>query len=219
MPSSDYQQDYEDKERNELFILWIRQRADALRNKVSAQDVLRHFGVDLKRGGSDSKEQICCPFHGDKDPSARVYAAEGRSPSGVYCWVCRKRWDIFGLWKEFNGDPEMKFTTVLHGLERAFGLETPEAPDRNGVYLPRGPTEEEQGVLDLLEVCEKRLRMAKSHFELQGYLAVGRLLDILHYQMNNKLTDPEDVETRARMILDKVGEKIRSVPPAPAQDL
>jgi hypothetical protein len=216
MPRVDYRQEYEEKERNELYILWVRQRAETLRNKVSAHDVLRHFGADLR---SEGRESILCPFHGDTSPSAKIYTAEGNSPSGVYCWVCRKRWDIFGLWREYMGDPQMKFTTVLFGLERAFGLETPEAPDRNWPHTPCGPTDEEKVVYDLLEVCEKRLLVAKPHFELKGYLTVGKLLDRLHYQMNSRLIDAEEAEKLARMILDKIGEKIRGAQAAPAQDL
>jgi hypothetical protein len=124
--------------------------------------------------------------------------------------VCRKRWDIFGLWKEFNSDPEMKFTLVLRELEKAFGIDTPEAPDMSREPVQRGPTEEEQAVLRLLEVCESRLRNAKEAFTMKGFLVVGRILDNLHYRMGHQTIDLETAEKTARQILEKIAEKLRS---------
>jgi len=195
-------------QQNSAFLLWLNQRKETLKSKISAHDVLRYFGTDLKSSG-DHEEQICCPFHGDKTPSARIYPSIGNSPSGVYCWVCRKRWDIFGLWKEFQGDPDLKFTAVLFGLEKAFNIATPEAPDMTRGTIQTGPTEEEQEVLDKLQVCEKRLRANKAYFQLRGFLIVGHLLDNLHYQVKNKLIDIELAAKNAQLILDKIGEKAR----------
>lgn len=195
--------------RSEVFLAWCNQRKDTLRERVTAQDVLRHFGVDLKFGGSDHEEQICCPFHGDKDPSARVYGSQGDSPSGVYCYVCRKRWDIFGLWGEFCNDPEMKFTAKLLGLERAFGITTPEAPEVNYEYKARGPTEEEIAVTEKLGVCEKRLRDNRKSFQLEGFLKVGKVLDLMHYQVKHSQITSEVALQRIQLVLNKIAEKSR----------
>jgi hypothetical protein len=208
MKKEDFRKAYEDSQQKGAFFIWVSQRKETLKSSVSAHDVLRHFGSELKFNG-EREEQICCPFHGDKDPSARIYTAQGDSPSGVYCWVCRKRWDIFGLWKEFHGDSEMRFTAVLLGLEKAFGIITPEAPDMSRDYGPRGPTEEEQAVLDRLEVCERRLKLAKPNFQLKGFLIIGKLLDNLHYQVKHGLIDVELADKNVQLILNKIGEKTR----------
>lgn len=194
---------------------WIYQRRDTLLDKVSAQDVLRYFGVNLKFTSGDHAEQILCPFHEDSRPSARVYPSQGGRPSAFYCFTCGgKPKDIFGLWKEFKGDPEMKFSVVLKGLEGAFGIETPEPPKREfyGAEPLRGPSEEEVEVRSLLEVCERRLRDAKANFQMPGFLLVGQCLDRLHYRIGKGAIDLVQAKVIMRKVLDKISEKMRASP-------
>jgi CHC2 zinc finger len=192
---------------------WIYQRKDTLLDKVSAQDVLRYFGVVLKFSGGDRPEQILCPFHSDSNPSARVFPSQGGKPSAFYCFTCgEKPKDIFGLWKAFKGDPEMKFSVVLRGLEEAFGIDTPEPPKRD-FFAPeslRGPSEEELEIRDLLDVCERRLRDAKPNFQMKGFLVVGQCLDRLHFRIEKGTIEPEAAKAVMRKILDKIREKIRA---------
>lgn len=201
-----------DAERNEAYKEWVRQRADTLRSRVTAQDVLRYFGHPLKYAGESNEEQISCPFHGkDADPSARVYPESPRSPSHVWCFVCQERWDIFGLWKKYQAQDDLRFTQVLLGLEKAFGIITPEAPAIDYQETSkRGPTEAEHEVLDLLAVCERRLKQAKPTCEMRSFLTLGKLLDELHYKIANRSIELPVANQRARAILDKIGEKIRS---------
>lgn len=194
---------------------WIYQRKDTLLEKVSAQDVLRHFGVALRFTSGDQSEQILCPFHDDSRPSARVYPSQGGKPSAFYCFTCGgKPKDIFGLWKEFKGDSDMRFTMILRGLEEAFGIETPEPPKREffGAESLRGPSEDEIEVRDLLAVCERRLRDAKANFNLKGFLVVGQCLDRLHFRMGKGNIDLATAKGITRKVLDKISEKMRASP-------
>jgi hypothetical protein len=195
--------------KNEAYKEWVDQRKDTLKDRVSAHDVLRHFGIALKYSGSDKSEQICCPFHGDSDPSARIHANEGDSSSAVYCFVCRERWDIFKLWARFNNEPEMKFTAVLAGLERAFGITTPEVPKFSFEYKPSGPSDEEVEVKEKLDLCERRLRMFRNKFTLQGFLIVGKVLDQLHFQLQKKSITSEVALRTINLVLSKISEKSR----------
>lgn len=214
MDDMDYQGYLRKQEKNDNFRRWLDDRLRKLLEQVTAHDVLRHFGVDVK---GDHEVQISCPFHGvDRKPSARVYPTQGTSRSGVYCYTCMKRWDIVGLWKNFHGDTEMKYTAALRGLEQAFSVTPPDAPvfgyNDEGVAVD---AEKQQEVKTLLEVCERRLKEGRASFTRQGYLTVGRLLDALHYDFGGGHLAPHEIESRARMILDKIGEKVRA---APAQD-
>lgn len=214
-----YREALRDAERNDQYREWVRQRTEVLKSSVTAHDLLRHFGVMLRYGGSDNEEQISCPFHGkDTDPSARLYPESARSASGLWCFVCQERWDIFALWKKFNNDPDAKFTQVLFGLEKAFGIITPEGPAADWTYKKAGPTEEEEDVLALLEVCESRLRQAKPAFDMRGFLLVGKLLDGLHVGVQERTVATEDADKRARLILDKIGEKIRNAQALETED-
>jgi hypothetical protein len=201
-----------ERDHSEAYGHWIRMRASTLVDSVTAHDILRHFNINLKFG-DDQEEQISCPFHGaDVKPSARVYPA-GASRSGLYCWVCQKRWDIFGIWKQFHGDDQMKFTEVVRGMEGAFGIIPPEMPAPDYEPEDSGPSERERQVVDLLEVCERRLRQAKPHFALKGFMTVGKILDQLYFALRTRTADLKEVEGKARMVLDKIGEKIRAPTP------
>ena len=192
---------------------WTALRKETLLDKVKAHDVLRHFGVALKFGGSEHREQIPCPFHDDTHPSAGVYPDEGSTPSGLFCFTCfgGKRKDIFALWKAFKGDDGMKWLQVLRGLEEAFGIEASKAPtlSHENYESLRGPSEEEVDVQDLLNVCERRLRDAKSNFQMGGFMVVGQCLDRLHYRIEKKLINLSDAKSVIRKILDKISEKMR----------
>jgi hypothetical protein len=202
---------FQESEKSEVLSTWFRNRMDALRESVSAHDVLRYFHVSLHYEGSGHQEQISCPFHGnDRRPSARVYPQEGTSSSGLYCYVCRKRWDIVGLWKEFSGDPTMRFTYAISGLESAFGIIVPDAPSFEDLERDNGPSQRALEVAEVVNVCERRLRQGKSSFEMAAFFTIGRLLDQLHYAMNKGSLDLDEIERRARLLLDKIGEKIRN---------
>lgn len=209
--SVDYLDALRSAERSETYREWVRQRTETLKQAVSAHDVLRYFGVQLKYSGDDNEEQISCPFHGqDADPSARVFPSDARSSSRLYCFVCQARWDIFALWKKFQGQDELRFTAILLGLEKAFGLPTPEAPKVDWEGKKSGPTEEEHALFDLLAVTERRLRQAKPSFEMKGFFVVCKLLDRIHHEVQQRQIEVGVADQRVRAILDKVGEKIRS---------
>jgi len=210
---------------NPAVLDWLDKRKEALVDKVSAHDVLRHFGVSLKFGGSDREEQFPCPFHNDSNPSAKVYPSSSRRPSHLYCFACGgKGWDIFELYKLFQGSPEMRFGQVLRGLEETFGLESPEPPYRVEDFdfdqAPRGPSEEDLEVQSLLGVCERRLQDSKPYFKLDGFLVVCQCLDRLYYRIEKRLSilpgsheyKASEAKSVIRKILDKIGEKVRVSP-------
>jgi hypothetical protein len=186
---------------------WYKERTAAVKARVSAPEVLRHNGINLKYGGA-REEQISCPFHGaDVKPSARVYPGDAQGPSHVWCYTCQKRWDAIGLWKEFGGDPDVKFSRVIAEMERAFGITPPEAPTWE--IEESGPTESEEYAFALLEVCERRLREARPVFDLRSHLLIGQLLDRCRVTLEGRQVHPDEVSVRLRLVLDKIGDKLR----------
>lgn len=201
-----------ENDRKSATLEWMRQRTQTVKDNISAHDVLRHNGINLKYNGSGHEEQLQCPFHGkDNKPSARVFPDGARSKSHVFCYTCGngKPWDVFALWKKFKGDDEMKFSLVVFELERAFGIIPPDGPSQTD-SVDTGPSDAEREVLSLFEVCERRLLEAKPCFERKGYLQVGQLLDRIRYRFDNRTIPPADASTVLRQVLDKVGEKIRA---------
>jgi hypothetical protein len=200
---------------------WFQQRVEAIHNRVTAYDVLRHNGVDLKQNADDRAEQISCPFHGeDKDPSCRIYPSTGPDdPSHAWCFVCQEpNWDAIGLWRKFNGGLDnCSFSQALAGLEKAFGLETPDAPAGGYEEKEKRKTEEQEALeafKKLYLACERRLVSCKSAYrhldDLTGYLAAGSALDKIRYRVEQKLWLPERGVKSLEQLLDKISEKAGS---------
>ena len=187
---------------------WIRSRVEAIQARVSAYDILRRFGVDLKHKGDDRIEQFSCPFHGkDTKPSARVYPASSKGPSHSWCFVCQERWDVVTLWRKFT-DPTTPFTRALLEIERAYGIKAPEMP--NVIDLRASVQEQEMEELkNLLSIAERRLVGAREYFDFRAYLTVGSVLDKLYYRLNHDTVKVDTFRATVRKVLDKIGEKCR----------
>jgi hypothetical protein len=200
---------FENGGREQAIKQWHKARVATIREKVSAADVLTRHGVTLRKHGGQ-QEQISCPFHGkDNHPSARYYPDTGESPSGVYCWVCRERWDAIELWKRFNG--EEKFSRTLFNIERAFGLTTPEFTFDSELEDEYDPLKEE--VYRLFDTCENNLREYKRYFDMQGHLRLGSILDQIRFQVEHGALPFPQAQERLNLILAKIGQKVRATTP------
>lgn len=183
---------------------WIAARIEQIHRNVTAHDVLRRNRVRLRQGGSELEEQFSCPFHGaDNTPSCRVYASSPRSPSHVWCFVCRERWDAISLWKKFAGY-EGGFTFLLTQIERDFGLTAPETPEE--VEEEKDDTERNDVIL-LFDVCERRLKGAKNLFNMRTFLGIGSILDRLWYGFEEGTQTCEQARVVLQKVLVKIGEK------------
>lgn len=195
--------------------LWIQQRIEQIHDHVTAYDVLRQNGVALRQTADNAQEQISCPFHGlDRKPSARIYPADARSPSHVWCYFCQKRWDAIGLWRMFNGGPESTpFTQALAEIERAYSLTVPEMP-RDALFQAPEVDEELEAFDALYEACEGRLSLAKPDYErvgdLVGYLTAGSILDKVRHRVDSQKLTPTKAITILEQLRDRIGEKVRT---------
>ena len=205
---------FEGLEREHAIKQWYSTRVNNINARVTAADVLSRHGVSLRKNGGQ-QEQISCPFHGtDRHPSARYYPESGDSRSGVYCYVCRKRWDAIGLWKKFTG--EEKHSKVLFEIERAFGIETPEFTFESDPEDEYDPLKDE--VDRLFEACENRLREYKTSFPMIAHLKLGSLLDQLKYSRDHGALSLPDTRDRLNQVLAKIGQKVRAAKTAPTDD-
>ena len=204
--------DFEREARNEIqqgsaAHQWMKDRVEVLHHRVSAHDVLSHFGVRLRYGGN-REEQISCPFHGkDNKPSARFYPESPRGSSHVWCFVCQEQWDCIKLWKRFSGF-EGKFGSLLHDMERSYGIIPPE--------MPRGAREvqideEAEEVERLFEATESRLRNSLPAYKgtggMRAYLTLGSVLDRLRHARAEGKVSHKKAKDVLRQILAKVRER------------
>ncbi len=186
-------------------LAWVQARIQNVHNKVTAEQVLSRFGVEVR--SSDRKQQIFCPFHGNTNTMAASYfpASDGK-PDAVWCYVCQKQWDAITLWRKFQGLESEKFTKALFTLERAFGLAVPDAPPRRN--LSEVLAEREAKEVDrIFEITERRLRGAKPAFTCRPYVKLGALLDHLAYDWRQRTVQAVKVHSVLRQVLDKIAER------------
>lgn len=196
-------------EQQESFRRWMAERILAIHANVSAADVLSRHGIKLRYGGQ-RPEQLYCPFHGNtKSMAARFHPSDARRSDHIWCFVCAEQWDAITLTKKFEGY-EGRFSGLLRIIERDYGLTTPEAP----AVIP-GDAQDDRGVLEvqeLLDVCEKRLRLARRVFEMRGHLLLGSVLDRVTHGIQEGSVTTVSANDTLRRVLDKIGEKERACP-------
>ena len=105
-----------------------------VRERVSAQDAARHYGLTFDRRG-----WALCPFHNDKHPSMSFRNGRFR------CWVC-----------DVGGD-SIDFTARLLGLDAMGAVERLNADFGLALPLHRKPTQVEA------RAARRRLEVAEAH--------------------------------------------------------
>lgn len=110
------------------------------RERVSAQDAARHYGLTFDRKG-----WAVCPFHQDKHPSMSFRAGRFR------CWACNA-----------SGD-SIDFTGRLLGLEPMAAVERLNADFSLALPLHRQPTPAEA------QAARRRMEIARAHKEFEEW--------------------------------------------------
>lgn len=195
---------------------WYAMRTRAVHERVTVHDILRRNGVSFRHTG-DREEQVSCPFHGkDENPSARVYPTTPRSPSHVWCFVCRERWDAISLWKKYSDGEGKSFHRLLSELEKLYNIETPPVPegafDRNGGGA--SDTEQSKQAFEAYyALVERRLVDVRSDYvklgDMNGYLVAGSILDKVYHQTSEGQLGFKEGHEVLERLLKKIGEKIR----------
>lgn len=110
------------------------------RERVSAQDVARHYGLTFDRKG-----WALCPFHSDKHPSMSFRAGRFR------CWACNA-----------SGD-SIDFTGRLLGLEPMAAVERLNNDFALALPLHRQPTPAQ------VQAARRRMEIARAHKEFEEW--------------------------------------------------
>jgi len=79
--------------------------------------------IDGKIAIANMEDQYACTFHGrDVKKSARYYAETDSS----YCWVCKKRWDVFSYIQQKEA---MSFQQAMAYLVREYRIPISDLPE------------------------------------------------------------------------------------------
>jgi hypothetical protein len=191
--------------------VWIAARIENIHRQVTAFDVLRRHGVNLR--STDRAEQFSCPFHGkDTKPSCRVHPESARGPSHVWCFVCQEYWDCLKLWEKFT-DFQGSFTALLREIEQAYGITVPEMERYEGIDGGEAASNAAlEEVLALLEICDRRMTKDKSAFDMEAFFRVSVALDRIRHQINERALALPAAKTTLTTILEKIGTRVRSCP-------
>jgi hypothetical protein len=97
---------------------------------------------------------------------------------------------------------------LLRSIERAYGIEIPEAPPE----AAQEESKEDAELQQLIQVCERRLRQAKRAFTLESFLRVSAILEKLYHRLDHGGIFVPEAKAVLYRVLDKIGEKERLCP-------
>ena len=83
---------------------------DMVRSSVTMRQVVQAYGYKINRSGN-----ICCPFHGDKNPSMHIYTGT----RGYYCFVCNAGGDVIDFVMRHD---HLDFEQAVRHLAEMFGI-------------------------------------------------------------------------------------------------
>lgn len=93
---------------------------EEVRARIDLVDLIREYGVDLKRQGNNAK--ACCPFHKEKTPSFSVNGTKGF----YKCFGCGEHGDAFTFVQKMEG---VTFMEAIRKLAKRAGVEIVERYD------------------------------------------------------------------------------------------
>ena len=87
----------------------IKMAAQAIRDYVSMDDILNLYGYRTRNGF------MCCPFHGEKQPSLKVY----RNTGGWHCYGCERGGSVIDFVMEHE---QCNFQNAVRAIDQALHL-------------------------------------------------------------------------------------------------
>lgn len=88
----------------------VKMAAQMIRDTVTMEEILGLYGYQTRKGF------MCCPFHGEKEPSLKVYPKSG----GWHCFGCERGGSVIDFVKEHEG---CDFRTAVIAIDRALHLD------------------------------------------------------------------------------------------------
>ena len=86
-----------------------KQAAQVIRDTVTMDQILQIYGYRTKRGF------MCCPFHGEKEPSLKVY----RNTGGWHCFGCERGGSVIDFVMEHE---QCNFHTAVVAIDKALRM-------------------------------------------------------------------------------------------------
>ena len=144
----------------------MRLAAQTIRDTVGMDRILDLYGYRTRRGF------MCCPFHGEKEPSLKVYPGTG----GWCCFGCGRKGSVIDFVMEHEN---CNFRTAVVAIDKAFSL---------GLMDPReNPFKED---------TQKRIQMALDNFVQAVYSYCDLLIRKIEGDQTRLWKKVRDIENR-----------------------
>lgn len=143
----------------------MRYDTEKIKSIVTMPGLAERYGVTVRRG------MCCCPFHGERHPSMKIY------PDGYHCFACGAHGDVISWVMQFDGLP---FSAACERLCELYGI--------NAERTAETPAEARRAALvnEYKQACDAVRRLAPRSMDEQPsaefWQAVqdrNRLADIL----------------------------------------
>jgi hypothetical protein len=178
--------------------------------QVPITEVLDLLGIPLESG---TTQQIHCPIHEDRHPSARLYASDNR----IYCFTCQQGYDVIDLVQHKLG---LTFADAITWLEGAFDLTL--HVSGLGVLVETSlrrsrPTDPKT----LIEVLDEALLHTRPYWTCAAYTQAAVAIDLMVYQIKEGLLPLPEFYTHATALLRKlhaVRTPVQGLPTPPVGD-
>lgn len=90
----------------------VKSAAQVIRDSVSMDQILSLYGYKTKKGF------MVCPFHGDTDPSMKIYTGRN-GHSGWHCFGCHRGGSVIDFVQEHEG---CDFRTAVRAIDNALHM-------------------------------------------------------------------------------------------------
>lgn len=155
--------------------------------EIDFAQVLLNYNVEFVYSPELVDEvQLKCPFHGkDVKPSARYY----RETQTIFCWVCRKRWDIIQFIKDKEG---YSFRGALLYIVNKYQLDISGIPDDPDLF-----TEDKKTIsADSVKIinAEKKLRSLRNKITSKKYGILVAAYYMILYKSSEGKSISEDIK-------------------------
>ena len=87
----------------------IKQAAQVIRDQVTMEEILSLYGYNTRKGF------MCCPFHGEKEPSLKIYREFG----GWHCFGCGRGGSVIDFVMEHEN---CSFPSAVHAIDQALKM-------------------------------------------------------------------------------------------------
>lgn len=147
---------------------------DYILNSISMKDILYKYGI------KNNKDMFHCPFHKDKNASAKAYQ------NSFYCFSCHKTGDIIQFVQYLYN---LDFKEAMQKINEDFnlGLESNVKVDYDKINQIKKEREEKEKhknklMKDFIENCNKKLKLENQRKFLKERINLTNIDEILKYE-------------------------------------